>query len=141
MFVPGQRCRTSILLQDLERVLNGKKAALEKWSDLISWSADAREQLTHVQFQLESGKLQSDELEHLSKELQPLRSKLAVWSQEAPNIDSISKQFRTAIQGASAAELLTGLQKQLRIVDDHLLSAREVLQQACFHTFCIFKYK
>lgn len=85
--------------KDLENNLQQKKAALEKWSELLNWHDEAAQQLTHIKYQVESQKAQPEDLEKLITEIDVILSKSTSWQKEVPNIDSVNVQVRDITTG------------------------------------------
>lgn len=78
---------------------------MEKWSELLSWSKGALQQLDHVRYHLEA----NQPIEVVETELQKVTSEIATWTDTARGVDILCEQSRTEIQGKSARSVLKEL--------------------------------
>ncbi|XP_063222936.1 muscle-specific protein 300 kDa isoform X4 [Bacillus rossius redtenbacheri] len=121
--------------QELEDRLQERKAALEKWSELLSWHADASGQLGHLRFQLEGQKPQADVLAALGRELAGISAGVRDWSSTAPAIDGASRQSDTALVDARTGESVTavllvdGLREKAAVLQMQLADKKKVLEK------------
>ncbi|XP_064211053.1 muscle-specific protein 300 kDa isoform X18 [Tribolium castaneum] len=75
--------------QEVDDKLKNKKLALEKWGDLINWHGETINQLSHIKYQIDSGKVPPDNLQKLLQETEGIISKITTWKQTAPEIDNM----------------------------------------------------
>lgn len=75
--------------QDIEEDLQRKKAALEKWTELLGWKNETDSHITHIKQQLEkAAKVEVPVLSTIVYEIEDVGKSLAHWKQEAMQIDS-----------------------------------------------------
>jgi nesprin-1 len=77
--------------QDVDSKLQTKKLALEKWGDLINWHGETINQLSHIKYQLDSGKVPPESLQKLLQETETIITKITTWKQTAPAVDSMKE--------------------------------------------------
>lgn len=85
--------------QSIDSQLKEKKQALEKWADLINWHGDTINQLSHIKYQIDSGKLPQETLQKLIKETESIITKIVTWKKQAPVIDNIKNTVILDKQG------------------------------------------
>lgn len=122
--------------KDLENNLQQKKAALEKWAELLNWHDEAAQQLSHIKYQIESQKAQPEDLEKLITEIDTVLKKVTVWQKEVPAIDSVaSVQIRDKSTGKpiSANVLVRDIEVRGVNLKSRLGNKIEVLQKLGAH--------
>ncbi|XP_068085330.1 muscle-specific protein 300 kDa [Anabrus simplex] len=121
--------------QDLEDNLQEKKSVLEKWSELLSWHADASDHLSHIQYQLDSQKPGLEDLANFAQELELASTKTAAWSNTAPGIDVATQQSKTLLREkgtgkpVTAVALVNDIQNRSMALRARLVDMQEVMEQ------------
>ncbi|XP_071454862.1 muscle-specific protein 300 kDa-like [Hetaerina americana] len=93
--------------QELDDNIQERKRALERWSELLSWNNETREQLMHMKYQLDSHSPSQDELKQICSDLDNISVKVKSWKEEAPAIDALSKQGRMQIRSEVSGKPIT----------------------------------
>lgn len=74
--------------QALEDEILQKKKDLEKWIELSNWHQEMTAQLSHCKYEIDTQKLSVPDCERLANDLQSIKTKLVVWKEQIPIIDS-----------------------------------------------------
>lgn len=101
--------------QDISDLLQSKRSALEKYSELLNWTNGASQQLDHVKHQLDL----NEPLEPAEAELQKIVNEIQSWTEMSRAIDLLCDQSNVCIDGKSArsiVEELSGKADALRFV-------------------------
>ncbi|CAG4999353.1 unnamed protein product, partial [Parnassius apollo] len=77
--------------QFLESDIQQNKAILKKWSDLLNWFEDTKQQLAHIQYQIDGPKLTPESYEVLRQELVNIITKVPEWKSNVVLLDGPSK--------------------------------------------------
>lgn len=120
-------------------MLQKKKGALEKWSDLLSWYADTSDQLNHMKYQLEGQKPRSEDVECFEEEIEVVNLKISPWKEVAPFIDDVSQQSGTYVRDTTTGKCVTAvalvheLETKADALKAQLSNKREVLEEVGAH--------
>lgn len=122
--------------KQLEDSLRQKKAAMEKWAELLNWHDEAGQQMAHIKYQLESQKATAEDLQKLITEIDILLTKITTWKSEVPVIDNItSVQIRDKASGKilSANVLVRELEVRAVNLKSRLENKIQLLQKVGAH--------
>ncbi|GLH12194.1 Uncharacterized protein GBIM_16929 [Gryllus bimaculatus] len=121
--------------QVLQNSLQAKKAALEKWSELLIWHGDTTDYLRHIQYQLDTQKYSPEDLKNINEELENISTKITAWENTALEIDSASKLHKTQIKDKKSDKLITAVglvrdvQSLVNLLQGRLTHQHEILQE------------
>lgn len=107
--------------QIIESNIQQNKAILQKWSDLLNWYDNTKQQLEHVQYQIEGPKLTPDSYEVLRQELVNVISKIPEWKSNVALLDGPSK-VKVTDQNTGRIMSPTSLVKEIDVKAEALLS-------------------
>ncbi|CAK1540777.1 unnamed protein product [Leptosia nina] len=77
--------------QIIESNIQQNKTILQKWSELINWFDDNKQQLTHIQYQVDGPKLTAESYDVLRQELVNIITKVPEWKANVALLDGPSK--------------------------------------------------
>lgn len=118
--------------QLIESNIQQNKAILKKWSDLLSWYEDTKQQLGHIQYQIEGPKLTPESYEVLRQELVNVITKVPEWKSNVVLLDGPSK-VKVTDQNTGRIISPTSLVKEMEVKAETLLnqvtSKRDLVQK------------
>ncbi|CAH2077111.1 unnamed protein product, partial [Iphiclides podalirius] len=118
--------------QLIESNIQQNKAILKKWSDLLSWYEDTKQQLGHIQYQIDGPKLTPESYEVLRQELVNVITKVPEWKSNVVLLDGPSK-VKVADQNTGRIISPTSLVKEIEVKAETLLnqvtSKRDLVQK------------
>lgn len=77
--------------QIIENNIQQNKGVLQKWSDLLNWYEDTKQQLSHIQYQIDGPKLTPESYESLRQELVNVITKVPEWKSNVALLDGPSR--------------------------------------------------
>lgn len=118
--------------QLIENDIQQSKSMLQKWSDLLNWYDDTKQQLNHVQYQIEGPKLAPESYEKLRQELLSVVTKVPEWKSNVALLDGPSK-VKVIDQNSGRIMSPTALVKEIEMKSEGLLnqvtSKRDIVQK------------
>ncbi|CAG9579065.1 unnamed protein product [Danaus chrysippus] len=108
--------------QIIETNIQQNKAILKKWSDLLNWHEDNKQQLSHIQYQTEGPKLTPESYEILRQELVNIIAKIPEWKSNVALLDGPS---RIKVTDQSTGRIIppSSLVKEIEMKAESLLNA------------------
>lgn len=107
--------------QIIESNIQQNKGVLQKWSDLLNWYDDTKQQLGHIQYQIEGPKLTPDSYEILRTELVNVITKIPEWKSNVALLDGPSR-VKVTDQNTGRIMSPTSLVKEIEVKAEALLS-------------------
>lgn len=107
--------------QIIESNIQQNKGVLQKWSDLLNWYDDTRQQLGHVQYQIEGPKLTPEKYESLRQELVNVITKIPEWKSNVALLDGPSR-VKVTDQNTGRIMSPTSLVKEIEVKAEALLN-------------------
>lgn len=107
--------------QIIENNIQQNKGILQKWSELLNWYDDTKQQLGHVQYQIEGPKLASEKYEVLRQELVNVITKIPEWKSNVALLDGPSK-VKVTDQNTGRIMSPTSLVKEIETKAEALLN-------------------
>lgn len=77
--------------QIIENNIQQNKGVLQKWSELLNWYEDTKQQLSHIQYQIDGPKLTPESYESLRQELVNVITKVPEWKSNVALLDGPSR--------------------------------------------------
>ncbi|CAG9785832.1 unnamed protein product [Diatraea saccharalis] len=118
--------------QIIENNIQQNKAVLQKWSELLNWYEDTKQQLGHIQYQIEGPKLTPESYEILRQELVNTMTKVPEWKSHVALLDGPSR-VKVTDQNTGRIISPTSLVKEIEMKADALLnqvtSKRDIVQK------------
>ncbi|XP_038215060.1 nesprin-1 [Zerene cesonia] len=118
--------------QMIESNIQQNKSILHKWSDLLNWYEDNKQQLNHIQYQIEGPKLTPESYEILRQELVNIVTKIPEWKSNVALLDGPSR-IKVTDQNTGRLISPTSLVKEIETKADALLnqviSKRDLVQK------------
>lgn len=118
--------------QVIENNIQQNKAVLQKWSELLNWYDDTKQQLGHIQYQIEGPKLTPESYEVLRQELVNIITKIPEWKSHVALLDGPSR-VKVTDQNTGRIMSPTSLVKEVEMKADALLnqvtSKRDIVQK------------
>lgn len=118
--------------QIIENNIQQNKAVLQKWSELLNWYDDTKQQLGHIQYQIEGPKLTPESYEILRQELVNIATKVPEWKSNVALLDGPSR-VKVTDQNTGRIMSPTSLVKEIEMKADALLnqvtSKRDLVQK------------
>lgn len=118
--------------QIIESNIQQNKGILQKWSDLLNWYEDNKQQLSHIQYQIEGPKLTPESYETLRQELVNIITKIPEWKSNVALLDGPSK-IKVTDQTTGRIIPPNSLIKEIELKADSLLnlvtSKRDLVQK------------
>lgn len=108
--------------QIIENNIQQNKAILQKWSDLLNWYEDSKQQLNHIQYQIEGPKLTPESYEVLRQELMNIITKVPEWKSNVALLDGPSK-VKVSDQNTGRIMSPTSLVKEIEMKAETLLNS------------------
>lgn len=106
--------------EDIERELQSKKAALEKWNEIIAWRNETDLHVTHIRQQMEKpGKIEVPVLAQLVQEIEQMSTTLVPWKQQACIIDDspvVHLKDSNTRKPLNATQLVADVENQLQML-------------------------
>ncbi|CAH2241590.1 jg3925 [Pararge aegeria aegeria] len=118
--------------QIIESNIQQNKGVLHKWSDLLNWYEDNKQQLNHIQYQIEGPKLTPESYEILRLELVNIITKIPEWKSNTALLDGPS---RVKVTDTNTGRIIppNSLVKEIEMKADALLnvvtSKRDLVQK------------
>lgn len=104
--------------EDIERELQAKKRALEKWNEIIGWRNETESHCTHIRQQLEKpGKVEVPVLSQIVHEIEQLTAAVKPWKSEARIIDdspAVHLKDSSTRKPLNATQLVNEVENQLQ---------------------------
>ncbi|GBO98724.1 Nesprin-1 [Eumeta japonica] len=107
--------------QIIESNIQQNKGLLQKWSDVLNWYDDTKQQLGHIQYQIEGPKLTPESYEVLKQELVSIITKIPEWKSNVALLDGPSK-VKVTDQNSGRIMSPTNLVKEIEMKADSLLN-------------------
>lgn len=118
--------------QTVEGNIQQTKGILQKWSDLLNWYEDTKQQLGHIQYQIDGPKLTPESYEKLRQELVNVITKVPEWKSNVALLDGPSK-VKVTDQNTGRIMSPTSLVKEIEVKAEALLnqvtSKRDLVQK------------
>lgn len=118
--------------QIIENNIQQSKGILQKWADLLNWYDDTKQQLGHVQYQIEGPKLTPESYEKLRQELVNIVTKVPEWKSNVALLDGPSR-VKVADQSTGRIMSPTSLVKEIEMKAEALLNQvttkRDIVQK------------
>lgn len=118
--------------QIIENNIQQNKGVLQKWSELLNWYEDTKQQLGHVQYQIEGPKLTPESYEVLRQELVNVVTKIPEWKSSVALLDGPSR-VKVTDQNTGRIMSPTTLVKEIEMKAETLLnqviSKRDLVQK------------
>lgn len=114
--------------EDIERELQLKKSALEKWNEIIGWKNETDSHVTHIRQQLEKpGKIEVPTLSQIVQEIEQMTTTVEQWKPQARSIDdspAVHLKDSATRKPLNATQLVTDVENQLQAL--HLKSQSQM---------------
>uniref|UniRef100_A0A2A4K817 Calponin-homology (CH) domain-containing protein n=1 Tax=Heliothis virescens TaxID=7102 RepID=A0A2A4K817_HELVI len=107
--------------QIIENNIQQNKGILQKWSDLLNWYDESKQQLNHIQYQIEGPKLTPESYEILRQELVNVITKIPEWKSNVALLDGPSK-VKVTDQNTGRIMSPTSIVKEIEVKAEALLS-------------------
>ncbi|KAL4710682.1 hypothetical protein ACJJTC_003318, partial [Scirpophaga incertulas] len=108
--------------QIIENNIQQNKAVLQKWSELLNWYEDTKQQLGHIQYQIDGPKQTPESYESLRQELINIVSKVPEWKSHVALIDGPSR-IKVTDQNTGRIMSPTSLVKEVEMKAEALLNS------------------
>lgn len=107
--------------QIMENNIQQNKSVLQKWSDLLNWYEDTKQQLGHIQYQIDGPKLTPESYEILRQELVNVITKIPEWKSNVALLDGPSR-VKVTDQNTGRIMSPTSLVKEIEMKAEALLN-------------------
>lgn len=118
--------------QIIESNIQQNKGVLQKWSDLLNWYEESKQQLSHIQYQIEGPKLTPESYDALRQELMNVITKIPEWKSNVALLDGPSR-VKVTDQNTGRVMSPTSVVKEIETKAESLLnqvtSKRDLVQK------------
>lgn len=107
--------------QIIENNIQQNKGVLQKWSELLNWYDDTKQQLSHIQYQIDGPKLTPESYELLRQELVNVITKVPEWKSNVALLDGPSR-VKVSDQNTGRIMSPTALVREIEMKAEGLLN-------------------
>ncbi|KAI5642762.1 spectrin repeat domain-containing protein [Phthorimaea operculella] len=105
----------------IESNIQQNKGVLQKWADLLNWYDDTKQQLGHIQYQIDGPKLTPESYESLRQELVNIITKVPEWKSNVALLDG-PQRIKVTDQNTGRIMSPTSLVKEIETKAEQLLN-------------------